>query len=207
MVPSRLAERACTAACIAAVVAPQIGVDPRVFAGDGAQLVSPAAVVHAVGQTATADDAVTQVVGKQPGAAKPSAVRALHLANPSRPQAEASPSYVRPVAGGLLDGWFSGQTAKSGATAKKEHEDGRKATALPPPDPSEVDWSGVPFHQPNRSSGSGAPNEPAPLRDAQRVAAGAPTATATLRRSNTASASPRQGLTGQPVSSRPGALS
>ncbi len=70
-------------------------------------------------------------------------------------------------AAGILDGIFGPQPKR----AKKESEDGRKATALPPPDPSTVDWSGVPTHQPKRAATE--PETDAPLMDSRRTSSAA----------------------------------
>ncbi len=72
-------------------------------------------------------------------------------------------SEVVPTAG-VLDGIFGSQPKR----AKKESEDGRKATALPPPDPSTVDWSGVPTHQPRRGE-TETEEAASPLTDMRRT--------------------------------------
>lgn len=176
----------------------------RAIAGDTALLVTPRASVHAVAQPSTADEKIImQVVGKQPESRKTRPSRALLLVDDpraGRSDIESPQSYVRPAGGGLLDSWFGGQKSK---TAKKEHEDGRKATALPPPDSAEVDWNGVPFHQPKPSSEPASSASAAPLRDAQRGPSSVPSSAAHLRRPPASSPSNNRSISGQPVSSRP----
>jgi len=94
-----------------------------------------------------------------------------------------SQSYVAPAAG-VLDGWFGSKPK----VAKKESEDGRKATPLPPPDPSSVDWKGVPFHQPKRDETAAAGDKTAaqPIRDFLKGnGSSVPSSTANLRRQTT----------------------
>ena len=196
------ARRAYVAACIAGTFAS--GIPARMsWAQDEAKVIVPSAVVHAVADETNAGDEILQVVGKQPeprrsgndkALIKPnvfsggsnSGMLARQPATPqngSRPAAPAAESFVTPAGG--IGNWFGGQTKK----AKKEHEDGRKATALPPPDPSTVDWSGVPYHQPRgtKSKEENLTNEP--IRDVQRGGS-VPSSTANLRRSGETNTTP-----------------
>ncbi len=86
--------------------------------------------------------------------AHPPVVRALGV------EADDAPGQVAQTAGGLLDSVFGG------STGSKDEEDGRRAFPLPPPDPSTVNWAGVPYHAPKPSAVAASPKEgAAPLRD------------------------------------------
>ncbi len=83
----------------------------------------------------------------EPTLVAPSAVvHAVATETEASSDGQVDPAVVQTA--GVLDGIFGAQPKR----AKKESEDGRKATALPPPDPSTVDWSGVPTHQPRRAT-------------------------------------------------------
>ncbi len=196
------AKRACVAVCIASTLTS--GFSTLAMADDAAQLLTPAVVVHAVAEQATiAESSIQQVVGKQPASKKTSPSRALFVTEGDRPVPQAAQSNQRQVqpAAGIMDGWFGGQTSK---VAKKESEDGRKATALPPPDPSTVDWRGVPFHQPRRTADDQQPQGPAPIRDVQQgPARSVPSSTANLRRQPTTSPPPSQSMSNKTVPSKP----
>jgi len=179
-------------------------------------------VVHAVADEATLQNSqVAQVVGKQMESRQSNPSRAMFFGNNGKPkQTHAASSSSRPSPGqpvrtdqnrsfvipaaGVLDGLFSGSTPKK---AKKEHEDGRIATPLPPPDPTTVDWNGIRFHQP-KSLATADPKAAAPIRDYQsgvpqrqastprQTTAPVPFASANLRREPGSTA-----IQGQPVSS------
>lgn len=192
------------------------------FADEAPILLSSRSVVHAVADEATnRNGEVAQVVGKQMEARRSTPSRALFFGEKVQPrQTQAAASTARPSAGqpvhadpnrsyvspaaGVLDGLFGGSTPKK---AKKEHEDGRIATPLPPPDPSTVDWNGITFHQPKASTPPD-PKAAAPIRDYQSGASQrqAPTQRQTTAPVPVASANLRRaaGTTttqGQPVSS------
>ena len=80
------------------------------------------------------------------------------------------PGDVMQTSGGLLGTLFSGDSDSK--------DDGRKAYPLPPPDPSSVDWSGVPYHRANPSlPPKSGPANVQPIRDPNRrseLAASAP---------------------------------
>lgn len=100
------------------------------------------------------------------------------------------PSYVAPAAG-VLDNLFGSKPK----VAKKESEDGRKATPLPPADPSSVDWNGVPFHQPRRDDTAASEKSQAqPIRDFLKGGGSSnsavPSSTANLRRQTTSPTTP-----------------
>jgi hypothetical protein len=73
-----------------------------------------------------------------------------------------APGQVRKTSGGLFGALGLGDTGGS-----KEKDDGRKAYPLPPPDPSTVNWNGVPYHKGKQgipvANNSGSPQ---PIRDA-----------------------------------------
>jgi hypothetical protein len=73
-----------------------------------------------------------------------------------------APGQVRKTSGGLFGVLGLGDTGGS-----KEKDDGRKAYPLPPPDPSTVNWNGVPYHKGKQgipvANNSGSPQ---PIRDA-----------------------------------------
>jgi hypothetical protein len=102
------------------------------------------------------------------------------------------PSGVALTAGGFL-----GQSS----TGKKK-DDGRKAYPLPPPDPSTVNWNGVPYHAPKPGSiaaSSSATDQP--IRDALPGARSnqspAPARTQTAQPSGSSAPSPRPESTDQ----------
>lgn len=169
------ARRACVAACILGAGFAGLPVDSILRASDETTALAAGTVVHAV---ADGNASSTARPLAQPDSARPS-----HASQPE--------SYVVPASGGIMGNWFGGQTKK----AKKEHEDGRKATALPPPDPNTVDWSGVPFHRPKAAPSEPEANRSEPLRDSGRTSGSSvPSSTATMRRSGEA------GTPGQAVS-------
>lgn len=107
--------------------------------------------------------------------ARPTVARAIAV------ESADAPGQVAQTAGGLLDSVFGG------SSGSKDEEDGRRAFPLPPPDPSTVNWAGVPYHAPRPSAVAASPKEGAePLRD---VAAGTPAPNRSTTGSATASAS------------------
>jgi hypothetical protein len=204
---SLFARRACIVACIAGTLGSGTPFDAMSSANEGSSLVMPPAVVHAVAEEASSGSDILQVVGKQPEPRRSSNAKALikpssagsptssgMLSRQAQPSTTAQPtaprqsapsadSFVTPAGG--IGNWFGGQTKK----AKKEHEDGRKATALPPPDPSTVDWSGVPYHQPKGAANKEASLANEPIRDVQRGSE-VPSSTANLRRSGDSTTTP-----------------
>lgn len=157
------ARRACVAACILGAGFAGLPVDSILRANDETTALAGGTVVQAV---ADGNASSTARPLAQPNSARPS-----HASQPE--------SYVVPTSGGIMGNWFGGQTKK----AKKEHEDGRKATALPPPDPNTVDWSGVPFHRPKAAPSEPQATRSEPLRDSGRTSGSSvPSSTATMRR-------------------------
>ena len=114
-------------------------------AQEPARLVVPPAVVHAIGAGSTQPNGKTVPI---PGN------------NTGDPTAVESSQVI--LSAGILDGVFGGNRPK---VAKKEHEDGRKATPLSPPDPSGVNWSGIPFHKPAPPTEKIEANKSQPIRD------------------------------------------
>lgn len=75
-----------------------------------------------------------------------------------------APGSVVQTRGGLLRNVFSSDSGSS--QGSKDNEDGRKAFALPPPDPSTVNWAGVPYHAPKPGSVAATTNNSdQPIRD------------------------------------------
>ncbi|WP_407652727.1 COG1361 family protein [Aporhodopirellula aestuarii] len=68
-------------------------------------------------------------------------------------------NYAR--AGGLLGNLFGGGSSSSSSSSSKSDEPYRHAT--PVPNDRNVDWSGIPYHDPN--GGRTAASQPAPIRD------------------------------------------
>lgn len=96
------------------------------------------------------------------------------------------PGAVIQTSGGLLGNLFSSDTGSS-----KEKDDGRKAYPLPPPDPSTVNWAGVPYHapKPGNAATSDAKNSQ-PIRDSQSSGlASRPSQTPTATRPSTTASS------------------
>lgn len=73
-------------------------------------------------------------------------------------QAQQPRGVVQQTSGGLFGGLFG--------NSDKPKDDGRRAYALPPPDPASVNWAGVPYHTPPAGQAvRGADAAPVPLRD------------------------------------------
>jgi len=90
----------------------------------------------------------------------PPVARAIAVGDPNQPGA------VIQTRGGLLRNVFSGNSGSS--KGSKDNEDGRKAYPLPPPDPSTVNWAGVPYHTPKPGSVAATTNNAdQPIRDAK----------------------------------------
>jgi len=105
----------------------------------------------------------------------------------------AQPGAVTQTAGGLLNQVFGG--GSSSPKSSKSDDDGRKAYPLPPPDPSTVNWNGVPYHAPKPGPIAAATADSnQPIRDVKAGTAAARPATT----SRTATALP-QPPTGQPT--------
>ncbi len=199
------ARRACVAACIAGTVVSTVPLNLRAFGDDSPELLMPSAVVHAVDeQVNSRDRKVLQVADKSGSPLRTVPSRGglfTKISGEVKPASQAQQSHVAPAAG-LLDGWFAGKPK----VAKKESEDGRKATALPPPDPSVVDWNGVPFHQPRRNeSKEGSESASAqPIRDTIRGAfSPVPSSTANLRRPATPTSTPSKPISATNRSTSP----
>ncbi len=169
----RFAKRKSLAALLASATLGSFGLHGA-NAADGPSLVMPPAVVHAVGESFENDpNTIVQVADHRAQNQKSNSLQGIFKFGDGRvPQnsrasgqpvkeTESESSYVAP-AGGLMGNLFGGPKK-----AKKEHEDGRKATALPPPDPSTVNWNGIQFHQPKSVAKADQPAPPAPLRDGQ----------------------------------------
>ncbi len=72
---------------------------------------------------------------------------------------------VQQTSGGVFGGLFG-----SSGSGNKPKDDGRRAFALPPPDPSTVNWNGVPYHTPAAGPiAKNADGQPVPLRDTART--------------------------------------
>lgn len=89
------------------------------------------------------------------------------------------------TSGGLLNNLFGG--GSSAPKSSKEKDDGRKAYPLPPPDPSTVNWSGVPYHTPKPGSvAATVNNSDQPIRDAKSGSyVSKPASTTTMRPATT----------------------
>lgn len=96
------------------------------------------------------------------------------------------------TSGGLLSNVFGG--GSSATKSSKEKEDGRKAYPLPPPDPSTVNWSGVPYHTPKPGSiAATVNNADQPIRDSKTgtYASTKPAPTTTARPATTSTTASR----------------
>lgn len=117
----------------------------------------------------------------------PRAERALYVDQPGQQSA------VMPTAGGLLGNLFRSNETGAG---RGDKDDGRKAHPLPPPDPSTINWSGVPYHSPEPGPLADSAGDPKPIRDRQggaaaRSGSGSSRATSPSSRSGTNSAIPQ----------------
>jgi len=123
-------------------------------------------VVHATASESAAQEtqATTPVSSGQTAEHKitivPPVARAIAVGQPNQ-QGD-----VVQTSGGLLSNVFGG--GSSAPKSSKEKDDGRKAYPLPPPDPSTVNWAGVPFHTPKPGSVAATVNNAdQPIRDAK----------------------------------------
>ncbi|HBJ38818.1 MAG TPA: hypothetical protein DDZ51_29535 [Planctomycetaceae bacterium] len=107
---------------------------------------------------------------------------------------------VAQTSGGLLSNVFGGGSSSS--KSSKDKDDGRKAFPLPPPDPSTVNWAGVPYHSPKPGSIAASTNKTdQPIRDANsKDYASRPSSVAPMR---PAATSPNSSQTRSSTASRP----
>jgi len=112
------------------------------------------------------------------------------------------PGAVAQTAGGLLNQVFGGGSSASKSSASKSsksEDDGRKAYPLPPPDPSTVNWNGVPYHAPKPGPiAATASDSNQPIRDVRSGTTAARSAS-TSRSAAVPKPSPGQLSTGQPT--------
>ena len=128
----------------------------------------------------------------------PPVARAIAVGQPNQQGA------VVQTAGGLLSNVFGGGSSSSKGSSEKE--DGRKAYPLPPPDPSTVNWAGVPYHTPKAGSVAATVNNAdQPIRDAKSGGyVSKPATTTTTRPATTSTPTPMARTT---TASRPQPLS
>jgi len=112
---------------------------------------------------------------------------------------------VVPTSGGVLGQLFGSEAS----AAKGPKDDGRKAYALPPPDPASVNWSGVPYHAP-KAGALASTDADQPIRDVspgstRTSTATAGTATTAARPGTTAPAARGSTIPQPPKASEPAA--